>query len=317
MKTLKLNNGLMMPQIGLGTWLSEKDLTYKAIIHAVKTGYRHIDCALIYQNEEEVGRALKFCFDNNLVRREDLWITSKLWNTHHKFEDVEEGMNTTLKDLGLDYLDLYLIHWPVPQKKEVLYPETKEELYGLDEVPSEETWRGMEEMVKKGKTKTIGVANFSAHKLVNLYNNASIKPAVNQVEIHPFLPQTELRKVCGEYNIVLTAYSPLGSPGRPDMMKGESEPSLLFHPIVQRISEAKNVTPAQVLISWGLSNDYIIIPKSTNPKRIEENFHSINVELSDSEKEEINQIDMAYRFCRPDHWFHRGINFEGQTFWDS
>lgn len=203
MSSFTLNNGLTIPAVGLGTWNSVKEGEVQAAVAAaVSAGYRHIDCAWVYKNEKEIGVAFNEIFTSGTVKREDMFITSKLWNDFHAKEDVEKMCRTTLSDLQLTYLDLYLIHWPVTGVEgEELTPTIKE------------TWLAMEELVAKGLVKTIGVSNFSAKRLRAMKEYATIFPAVNQVELHPQWRQAELLTACAEMGVHVTAYSPLGSQG--------------------------------------------------------------------------------------------------------
>lgn len=192
MRYTTLNNGLKMPVIGLGTWKSKPGEVYQAVIWALKAGYRQIDCAQIYGNEKEIGQALQDAFKDGLVKREELWVTSKLWNNAHAAADVLPALKKTLADLQLEYLDLYLIHWPVVQKKEVIFPSGAEDMLPLEEVPLSETWREMEKAVKAGLVRSIGLSNCGEKRIGGVLAACSLKPAVLQIENHPFLQQKEL-----------------------------------------------------------------------------------------------------------------------------
>ncbi|KAL6609866.1 hypothetical protein ACP70R_039835 [Stipagrostis hirtigluma subsp. patula] len=258
-----LNTGARMPSIGLGTWQIQPEAVYDAIYAAVKAGYRHIDCAVAYRVQKEVGLALKKLFDDGVVKREDLFITSKLWSGNHAAEDVPEDIATTLEDLQLDYLDLYLIHGPIRIRKgTTLSPEN------LIPTDISATWKAMEKLYDSGKTRAIGVSNFSCKKLEDLLAMARVPPAVNQVECHPVWQQHKLRKLCRSTGVHLSAYSPLGSPGSP----GYSGPSVLSNPIVVSVAEKLHRTPAQVALRWGIQMGMSVIPKSSNESRIKENF---------------------------------------------
>ncbi|MCI5132871.1 MAG: aldo/keto reductase, partial [Candidatus Electrothrix sp. EH2] len=262
MKTLKFADGDTIPVLGLGTWKAEPGNVYKAVKEALKRGYRHIDCAPIYGNEVEVGRALAESIKEGVVDREDLWITSKLWNDNHAPEDVQPALEKTLTDLRTDYLDLYLIHWPVALKKGCLFPDTGADMLSLEELPLTQTWTGMEAVLEKKLCRHIGVSNFSVPKLRALLDVARIRPEMNQIELHPYLQQPEMLDFCRKNGVHITAYSPLGSPDRPSGLKGNDEPLLLTDPLIRQVAEQHGCTPAQVLINWAVQRETVVIPKS-------------------------------------------------------
>lgn len=318
MRTLRFNNGDThhdMPQLGLGTWKSKPGEVYEAVKEAIHLGYRHIDCAHIYGNEAEIGQALEEAITDG-VKREDLWITSKLWNDSHHPENVRPALETTLKNLRLDYLDLYLMHWPVAQKSDVVYPKTADDLISLDDLPVLDTWGGMEECVDNDLVRYIGVSNFSAHKLQQLLDQARIKPAMNQVELHPYLQQSDLLGFCMDNHIHVTAYSPLGSSDRPDGMKAEDEPVLLEDPAIATLAEQHDASPAQILIAWALHRGTAVIPKSVNPQRLQQNLNAADLTLSEVDMEHVASLDRHRRYVTGKPWAKPDSGYTIDNLWD-
>jgi alcohol dehydrogenase (NADP+) len=316
MEYLKFRNNDKMPAFGLGTWKSEPGDVYKAVLEAVKIGYRHIDCSPLYGNEAEIGMAIKDLISAGEVKREDLWITSKLWNNAHGHENVIPAIKRTLKDLQTDYLDLWLIHWPVALKPDVLFPEKGEDFISLVDQPISDTWKGMEAAVKIGLTKHIGVSNFSVKKLKQLVSESEIKPEMNQIEMHPFLQHKEMLEYCKGENIHLTAFAPLGSKDREDWLKRENEPGLMEHPVIMEIADKNWCTAAQILIKWAIQRGTSVIPKSVNPSRLKQNFDSVNIELSENDMAQIAELDMNYRFITASFWAMEGSPYTLATLWD-
>ncbi|MFO8233106.1 MAG: aldo/keto reductase [Longimonas sp.] len=303
METLSFRNGDEMPILGLGTWKSAPGDVYDAVKIALQAGYRHIDCALIYGNEAEVGRALTESFERGVVDREDIWVTSKLWNDAHAPENVRPALHETLSDLQLDTIDLYLIHWPVAQKPGVGMPQSPNDLISLQEQPLAETWSAMEDLVDDGLARHIGVSNFSIPKLRSLLADAErYAPEMNQIELHPYLQQTEMLSFAHANDVHLTAYSPLGSMDRPDAMKSDDEPILLEDETIASIANEHDATPAQVLISWGLHRGTAVIPKSVSENHIKENLAAAKVELTETDMQVIAKLDRGCRYVDGSAW---------------
>ena len=284
--SVALRTGASMPILGLGTWLSKPGQVRRAVFDAIAAGYRHIDTAWIYNNEVEVGQGIADAIGQGLVHRRDLFVTGKLWNTFHRREDVARGLNETLENLGLSYVDLFLIHWPVSLRQGVSLAKGKPARSSDFDSNATliETWKGMEDLAHRGLAKAIGVSNFGPRRLAHLLSNAEILPAVNQIEMHPYLPQEDLLHFCKRNGIAVTAYSPLGSPGRDTKPSGE--PTLLDEDTVAAAAQAASaqaasggvpaVTRAQALLLWAWHRGVIAIPKSVTKARIQENFDALS-----------------------------------------
>ncbi|WP_398574144.1 aldo/keto reductase [Staphylococcus equorum] len=263
MQYIDFHNGNTMPQLGLGVFRVENDDTAKdAVKHAIINGYRSIDAALVYGNEEMVGRGIQEGMDAADIQREDLFITSKLWFDSFGKDNVEQGYQTSIDNLGLDYLDLYLIHWP-----------------GTDESVMIETWKGMEALYESGKVKNIGVSNFNIEHLEVLKSQTSIKPVINQVEFHPYFTQQELRTYLDIESIYMESWSPL--------MNAE----ILTDETINAIAEEIGKSPAQVVIRWNIEHGVVTIPKSITPHRIEENINIFDFSLTANQMERIDALN--------------------------
>jgi diketogulonate reductase-like aldo/keto reductase len=292
-KSYTLNNGTTIPAIGFGTFANEgaAGSTYTAVTAALQTGYRHLDCAWFYQNESEVGSAVAdFLSANPSLSRSDIFICTKVWNHLHSPEDVEWSIKSSLAALKTDYVDLFLVHWPIAAEKnaETMMPALNDKGQYIinDDLTTnpEPTWRAMEKLYNTGLARAIGVSNWTIPGLQNLLSYASIPPAVNQIEIHPFLPNTPLVDFCFAHNILPAAYSPLGSQNQVPTT-GEK---VNTNPTLNAIAEKGGNTLAQVLIAWGLKRGYVVLPKSSTPSRIESNFKE--VELSEEDFEAVNEV---------------------------
>lgn len=264
-KHFKLNNGIEIPSIGFGTWQTpDGDTAINAVKTAIEAGYRHIDTAAIYKNEESVGIGIK----ESKITRDELFVTSKVWNSDRGYGKTLQAFKKTLNDLQLDYLDMYLIHWPAVENQ-----------FKDWENINAETWRAMEELYKQGKIKAIGVSNFLRHHLEPLLQRADITPSVNQIEYHPGFMQQDVVALCRENNIVVEAWSPLGT-GK--MLNNET---------LITIAKKYKVSVAQLCIRWVLQNNVLPLPKSITPHRIIENIQIDHFEIATDDMQTINQMD--------------------------
>ncbi|UCZ53601.1 aldo/keto reductase [Bacillus shivajii] len=263
MNEMTLNNGVKIPQLGFGVWQVEDEAATPAVLKALEVGYRSIDTAMIYKNERGVGKALS---ETN-VPREELFITTKVWNADQGYENTLKAFDESLEKLGLDYVDLYLIHWPTPEFDEYV-----------------DTYKALERLYHDGKVKAIGVCNFDIDHLQRLIDECDVVPVLNQVECHPYLAQNELKDFCKKHDIFVEAWSPL-------MQGGE----VLENEVIQALAEKHGKTPAQVIIRWHLQNNTIVIPKSVTPSRIEENYDVFDFELTNEDMETINGLDRGER----------------------
>ncbi len=296
MRTIQFTNKDTIQCVGLGTWKATGNEVKKAIKKAVKAGIRHIDTAAIYGNEAEIGEVLAELFMKGDFKREDLFITSKLWNDAHHEASVIPALKESLEKLQLKYLDLYLIHWPVAIKQGVPFPSDPSDYIPLDQLPIMETWKQMESAKEMGLARHIGVSNFSKKKLMDLVSKARIKPEMNQIELHPLLQQNELLNYCHSENILVTAYSPLGSRDRNPTMKAADEPDLFEIEVIKDIALKHHCTPAQVLLAWHCERKTTVIPKSTSKKNIILNFIAGSISLDQDDMRQIADLDRHYRF---------------------
>ncbi|KAI1089159.1 Aldo/keto reductase [Rostrohypoxylon terebratum] len=291
-QTFTLNNGVKIPALGFGTFANEgaKGETFKAVVKALEVGYRHLDCAWFYKNEAEVGEGLRaFLEKNPSVKREDIFITTKVWPHLMEPEDVKWSLENSLQNFGLDYVDLFLLHWPFAAESDAnhlpkLGPDGKYIIKkGLTE-NLEPTWRAVEELYESKKARAIGTSNWTVVGLKQLLGYAKVKPAVNQIEIHPFLPNQELVDFCFQNDILPAAYSPLGSQ---DQVPNTGE-KVRTNKTLNEVADRSGRTLAQILLAWGVRRGYVVLPKSSTPSRIESNFDV--PEISDADFEAVNSV---------------------------
>ncbi|XP_075511281.1 NADP-dependent D-sorbitol-6-phosphate dehydrogenase-like [Primulina tabacum] len=297
---ITLNNGFKMPIIGLGVWrMEEKDIK-NLLFRAIKTGYRHFDCAADYKNEAEVGDALAEAFHEGLVRREDLFITTKLWNSDHGH--VIEACKDSLKKLRLEYLDLYLVHFPVATRHTGV--GTTDSALGEDgvldidtTVSLETTWHAMEDLVSMGLVRSIGISNYDVYLTRDCLAYAKLKPAVNQIETHPYFQRDSLVKFCQKHGVCVTAHTPLGGAAANTELFGSV--SCLDDSVLKGLAKKYNKTVAQIALRWGIQRNTVVIPKSSKPDRLEENFQVFDFEIAKEDMELIKSVDRGYRTNQP------------------
>ncbi len=274
MEYVTLHNGLQMPILGFGVFrVPDKKECEDIVYHAIKTGYRLIDTAASYTNEDAVGAAVKRAISEGICTREELFITSKLWVADmHNYEDAKKAIDASIEKSGLEYLDLYLLH------------QAMGDYFAA--------WRALEDAYEEGKLKAIGVSNFYAHTLINFCEVVRIKPMVNQVELHPYFTQEKAVEVMNEYNVIPEAWAPLGG-GRYNPFEDE---------MLNGIASAHNKTIGQVLLRWGIQRNTVVIPKSTHFNRIEENFDVFDFELTEEQMQQISALDQGYSGSRAKHF---------------
>ncbi|KAG0434604.1 Aldose reductase [Dictyocoela muelleri] len=290
-REIKLNNGYTIPIIGLGTWKCDKKVVSDVVKAALDVGYRHIDTAAVYGNEKEIGEALL----NHSIPRNEIFLTSKLWNSSH--DNPNLGLEITLKNLKTDYLDLYYIHWPVNFENNNGVSVWRNGNPVLKTFELEKVYRNMENFVKNGKIKSIGVSNFGIGNIRKILEFCEIKPAMLQIEFHPYLQQNELIDFCKQNKICITAYSSLGSTTDE---KNKNIMRVRDDPVIQRISREKKISPSTVILSWITSKDIVVIPKSTKEDHLKENL--MLVELSNSEIIEIDSLSRNFRYVDPENF---------------
>lgn len=308
-ETLTIAGGGQLPAVGLGTWKIDAAILPELIVAAVKAGYRHFDCACDYGNEAAVGAGLRQAIEQGLCRREELWITSKLWNTYHRPEHVKAAAERSLRDLQIDYFDLYHIHFPialefVPFEKryppEWLYdPQATVPEMRPIAIPLSETWQAMGELATAGLTRYVGVCNFNVSLLREVIATTSMRPAVLQVESHPYLTQTQLLRYCRQEGIVVTAYSPLGAPSYIPLNMAQADEDLLADPAVLAIADRHRKSPGQIALRWNLQRELAVIPKTSRIERLAENLALFDFALSEDEMVVIASLNRNRRFNDP------------------
>ncbi len=307
--TIKLADGAMMPAVGLGLWKIAGDKTAGLVLDAVEAGYRHLDSAADYGNEAEAGDGIRRALAAGLCRREDLWVTSKLWNTYHHPDHVRPACERTLADLGLDYLDLYLVHFPISLRyvdfaeryppEWFFDPSAERPVMEIAPVPLSDTWAAMEELVEQGLVKRIGICNYTSGLLHDLFAYARIRPAVLQVESHPYLTQEALLRLARQYGLAVTAFSPLGAASYVELDMAADADSVLTAPAVTGAAARLRRSPAQIVLRWALQRGTAVIPKTSRKERLRENLALFDFSLNEEEMAGISALNRNRRFNDP------------------
>lgn len=303
------SNLLPIPPVGLGTWKIPLEQTADVVYRAIKMGYRHVDCACDYGNEAEVGEGIDRAIAEGICSRQQLWITSKLWNTYHAKDHVAMACQRSLTDLGLEYLDLYLIHFPIAQAFvpfEENYPpgwffdpSASSPHMKLSNVPISQTWEAMEGLHQQEKVSHIGVCNFGTSQLRDLLSYAKIQPALLQVEMHPRLTQEKLLRFAQQHHIAVTAFSPLAAESYYSLGMAQQDQSILNHETVVEVAQACDRSPAQVLLRWGTQRGTSVVVKSSDPDRLQENLKSDDFNLTQQQIDAISELNQNHRFNDP------------------
>jgi len=291
---LKLNSGHQIPQFGLGTWLAEPGEVGQAVKMALDIGYRHFDCAMLYENQKEIGDVFKIAFHDGKVKREDVFICSKVWNNAHSYKAATEAIDIMLKELQISYLDLCLIHFPMAYfEGKDMHPMDADGKSKNADIDYLETWKAMEDAVKAGKVKSIGLSNFNTKQIQRVIDNSKIKPAMLQIESHPYFTQESLLEWCKKNGIVVTAYSPLANNAH--VFRKDGQTNLLEEKIILDLAGKHKKTPAQIILRWAIDRGTVVIPKSIKRHRLEENFNIFDFKLSSDEMKTINSLNKNMR----------------------
>lgn len=307
--SVDISGGAKLPSVGLGLWKIDTSHTAEMVRAAIAAGYRHIDAACDYGNERQAGEGIRQALAEGLCRREELWVTSKLWNTYHRPEHVRPAIEKSLDDLGLDYLDLYLIHFPISLKYvpiEERYPPgwlhdpgaTSPVMIG-DSVSIADTWGAMEELQRAGLCKHVGISNFCISLIRDLLSYADIRPAVLQVESHPYLAQEKLMRYCRQEALAVTAFSPLGAGSYVPLGMASERDSVLEQSLVKDLAVKHSKTPAQVVLRWGVQRGTAVIPKTSRAERLQENLDLFDFALADEDMQALTALDRHQRFNDP------------------
>jgi len=307
--SIQLTNGNALPAVGLGLWKVDRPEAASLVVEAIQQGYRHLDCAADYGNEAEVGQGIEQAIRAGACRREDLWVTSKLWNTYHDPRHVRLAAERSLSDLKVSELDLYLVHFPIPLEFvpfEERYPPgwladpaQPERGMALAKVPAHEVWGAMEELVQAGLVRNIGVCNYNTAMVRDLLAYAKVRPSVLQVELHPFLTQEKLVRLCHQEGIAVTGFSPLGAPSYVPLGSATLDESVMGHDLIRTLAAKHERTPAQVVLRWGVQRKTAIVPKTSNHARLAENLALFDFELEEQDMAAINQLNRNRRFNDP------------------
>lgn len=298
--SIVLSSGHKMPLVGLGVWRAEPEILHSLILEAIRLGYRHFDCAADYKNEKEVGQALAEAMRQGLVKRSDLFITTKLWNSDHGH--VREACEDSLKNLQLDYLDLYLVHFPIATRHTGVGTTNSaldsDGVLDIDTTISlETTWHAMEDLVSAGLVRSIGISNYDVFLTRDCLAYSNIKPAVNQIETHPYFQRESLVKFCQKHGVVVTAHTPLG--GGVANTEWFGSVSALDEPVIQNLAKKYGRTPAQIALRWGIQRKTVVIPKSGKLERLEENMNLFDFQLLEEDMDAIKGVDKKYRTNQP------------------